>query len=238
MEYSAQCFDMVLHNIRGGSESELYSKRYNIGVGVSLGNKWFTTENTVGLIQWSLLHTRERVIVYVADSIHAINVEVRSRISSEKALSLAKSAGLEHLRGVKQLANVTFSEADQKRIIYATWDDLCTEAYREKVKFLYRKFSEDQDFATAIKTIVRNWVSKEARTFSEADINKFATYILEELPECLLRVPIKGEVCDAYAYPYDGELPELVEMMQSKNIFPEIMETIADTPAKVLLVVR
>ena len=76
---------MKLYSIRGGNEFDLNAKKYNIGVGISLGNKYFTPENIAEAVRWSLQYSRESVIVYVADSIHAINLEVRSRITFEKA---------------------------------------------------------------------------------------------------------------------------------------------------------
>jgi len=45
---------MKLYKIRGGTEEELYKRNYNIGVGISLGNKWFSAENILGLVEWSL----------------------------------------------------------------------------------------------------------------------------------------------------------------------------------------
>jgi len=77
---------MELHRIRGGNKEELEARAYTIGVGISLGNKWFTPENILGLVIWSLQYTRENVIVYVADSIHAINEEVRGKMSPERAM--------------------------------------------------------------------------------------------------------------------------------------------------------
>lgn len=62
--------------------------------------------------------------------------------------------------------------------------------------------------------------------------------VIEELPEVLARTPIKGMTFDAYAYPFDGELPELVERIQRGDIFPEIKESIMDTEPKVFLEVR
>lgn len=49
---------------------------------------------------------------------------------------------------------------------------------------------------------------------------------------------MKGVVCDAFTYPFDGELPELTEKIQNGEIFPEIKENIMDTEPKVFLEVR
>ena len=45
---------MQLHKIRGGDKEQLEKGEYTICVGISLGNRWFTTENIIELIRWSL----------------------------------------------------------------------------------------------------------------------------------------------------------------------------------------
>ena len=128
---------MELGITRGGSKQDLLDKKYRIAVGISLGNKWFTPANIVEATKWSLAHTKDLVIVYVADTIHAINLEVRNRISSEKALRIAKEKGEALLQEVKAELKEVESNDDFNRIHFTTWDGLLTESYREKVSFLY-----------------------------------------------------------------------------------------------------
>ena len=93
---------MQLQNIRGGNRQELQDRHYQIGVGISLGSKWFSVENITELVKWSLQYTKDRVIVYIADSIHAINLEVRKDISKEKAEILADEMGTKTLKEVEE----------------------------------------------------------------------------------------------------------------------------------------
>ncbi|OHA88878.1 MAG: hypothetical protein A3C70_01680 [Candidatus Zambryskibacteria bacterium RIFCSPHIGHO2_02_FULL_43_14] len=65
---------MKLHKIRTGNREDLEDKKYTLSIGVSLGNKWFTIENIIDLIRWSLPRTKYDLVVYVGDSIHAINL--------------------------------------------------------------------------------------------------------------------------------------------------------------------
>ncbi len=92
---------MQLYRIRGGNEEDLERKKYTIGVGISLGNKWFTVENIVNLTTWALDHTKDKVIIYVADTIHAINIEVRNGISYQESLQKASKQGDKILHEVK-----------------------------------------------------------------------------------------------------------------------------------------
>lgn len=229
---------MKLYKIRGGSEESLLKKEYNIGVGISLGNKWFSAENIMGLVEWSLEHTKEFVVVYVADSIHAINIEVRNRRSPEKAREIALRLGNEILEEVKVLANSKLTPDQFSKLYFAKWDELLTPAFQEKLDFLNKKYSTDSEFKRTIVELVDSFTSNENRLFSNEDKVKLGSYVVAEFPEIIARTPINGLIFDAYAYPYDGKLPELVENIQKGDLFPDVRDKVMDTEPKVLLVVR
>ena len=229
---------MNLFSIRSGTKDELESKKYNIGVGISLGNKWFTPDNILGLVQWSLKYTRERVVIYVADSIHSLNIEGRSGKSPEKAKEIALQQGQKILDEVRTLISEMMTPEDVARISYAHWDDLVDDQYKENVRYFYKLFETDKDFKNAILNLVQGHVSKESRSFSDEALEKMAHYILEELPEILCRVKIAGTIYDAYAYPFDGDLCIFVQQLQNGEIFPEIKTIILKTKPKVFLEVR
>lgn len=229
---------MRLHKIRGGNREELAAGAYTICVGISLGDKWFTPENIAGLVGWSLEHSSGKVVVFPADDIHAINIEVRNRVSAQRAARIAQRMSDEILTAVKQEVGNNFSPQQCARITYATWGDVATDEYQKKVQFLYEQYRGNASFRSVIQNIAKNAVANEQRDFSDTDIEKFGTYLLEELPELTSRVPIKNIRCDAYVYPFDGELQELVEEIQKGERFPEIQEKILDTEPKVFLEVR
>ncbi len=229
---------MKLRKIRGGNIEDLQSKKYNIGVGISLGNRWFTPSNIVEEVRWALQYTKKYVVIYVADSIHAINLEVRNKISKEKALRSANRAGDKILKEVKLEIEKNFESIDFIKIQYAKWDDLIDDDYRKKLAYLYSFYGKNDKFKFNIHNLVKSHLSKEGDRFSEEDIHKLGTYIIEEMPEVMCRVGIKGNVYEAYTYPFDGELPKFVEDIQKGIIFPEIKESIMNTEPKVFLEVN
>ena len=229
---------MKLYKIRGGSEESLFKKEYNIGVGISLGNKWFSAENIMGLVEWSLEYTKEFVVVYVADSIHAVNVEVRKRRSPEKSKEIALQLGDEILEKVKVLASSKLTPDQFSKLHFAKWDELLTPAFQEKLDFLNKKYSTDSEFKRTIVELVDSFTSNEKRLFSDDDKVKLGSYVVAEFPEIIGRTPINGLIFDAYAYPYDGKLAELVENIQKGDLFPDVRDKVMDTEPKVLLVVR
>lgn len=231
---------MQTYKIRGGTKEDLEAQKYNLGVGISLGNKWFTVPNIIELIRFCLVHTKKYVVVYVADSIHAINLEVRKRIKYEKALQMAEKLGTDLLNQVKQEVEKTFSPEEISRIHYVKWGSIANDAFKSKVNFLYDFYQKNEDFKNYLQSIVRKAISKETgpRTFSESEILRLTDYIIEELPEQTTRVPMGEFSCDAFVYPYDGEIVELAERIQMGEIFPEIKNAIIDTEPKVFIELR
>lgn len=229
---------MKLYKIRGGNENELQSKTYNIAVGISLGSKWFSPENILGLTEWALEHTKEYVVVYVADSIHAINIEVRNRRSPEKAKEIASKMGDEILQKTQELVNKKLSPEQLAKIHYAKWDQLLTPEYQKKLDFLRGKYQNDPVFSETIVKFIDDFTKSENKTFSSEEKLKLGTYLVEELPELLCRVSINNLPFDANAYPYDSEFVAIVEKIQKGDLFPEIKEKIIDTEPKVFLEVR
>jgi len=229
---------MNLHSIRGGSQKELEDKKYNIGIGISLGNKWFTTENIIELVEWALQYSKDKVIVYVADLIHAINLEVRNKIPYEKALEKADKKGNKILGEVKSEILKKISVESANRIIFVKWSEIVDDKYKQKTEYLMSIYGKETDFQNSIHNLVKSFTAKEKRQFSDTEIHRLGEYIVEELPEVINRVQMGGIFCDAYAYPFDGELPKLVEDIQKGQLFPEIKEKIMDTEPKVFLEVR
>lgn len=231
---------MKIYKIRGGTLEDLEAKKYNVGVGISLGNKWFTVPNIIELIKFCLVHTKKDVVVYVADSIHAINLEVRKRIKYEKALQMAEQLGTDLLEQVRQEVEKTFPPEEISRIHYVKWSVIANDAFKSKVNFLYDFYKKNDDFRNYLQSIVRKAITKETspRTFSESEILRLTDYIIEELPEQTTRVPMGDFVCDAFSYPYDGDIVELAEKIQRGEKFPEIRDAIIDTEPKVFIAVR
>lgn len=229
---------MELYKIRGGNKEDLENKQYTIGIGISLGNKWFTDENITRLIEWSYNYSKDKIIVYVADSIHAINLEVRNGISYEKSLEKANRMGDKILDDVKNEVERRLPKEIIERIVYVKWEEITDGTYKQKVEFLKSLYTSNQDFKDNILSLVRDFTSKEERIFSDNEIYRLGEYIIEELPEVINRVPMKGIICDAYTYPFDGKLCELTEKIQNGEIFPEIKKNIMDTEPKVFLEVR
>lgn len=229
---------MELYQTRGCSKKDVELKKYNIGVGISLGNKWFSPLNIIELIGWVLPRTREYVVVYIADTIHGINLSIRNKLSDKHAEEVAVRYGKDLMQKVREKVNTCFSEEERAKIIYATWDDIADNKYREKVKFLYNLYDSNIEFKNYIENFIKEWISKEKRIFKEVDIHKFGKYIIEELPELMVQVPACGVIYEAYTYPYKSKLTQFIGELQKGQVFPEIKDNILDGEPKIFLEVR
>jgi tRNA-dependent cyclodipeptide synthase len=229
---------MDLYRIRGGNKHDLDNKKYTIGVGISLGNKWFSVESILSLVNWALQYSKDKVVIYVADEIHAINLEVRNKISYEKALEKANRQGDKVLKDVKSKIETELPAEMIDRIEYVKWQEITDKKYKQKVNYLNSLYNQKTEFKDFIFSLVKDVTSREERIFSEAEINRLGEYVIEELPEIINRVPMKGIICDAYIYPFDGKLTQITEEIQNGDKFSEIKENIMDTEPKVFLEVR
>lgn len=229
---------MKLYKVRGGTRENFLNKKYNIAIGASLGNKWFTVDNIIKLVKFILPYVKEHLIIYVADTIHAINIEIRSGRSAKGARKKACKMREDLIKAVKGRVSEELSPEEQQHIYYKMWDDLRTDDYQSKLDYLYDKYNTDAGFRKTILNIINGFLAKESRTFSDSDKEKMGTYIIEELPEMLNRFPIEGLKYDANAYPHDTAVTKLAEDIQRKIKFPEIANKIIDSGNRVFLEIR
>ena len=219
---------MQVKNIISGSEEKLRNKEYIIGVGISLGNKFFSLENILEYINFSLIYSKSNVIVYVADSIHSYNIEVRSRVSRQKSLDIAVMKGKELLKMV-EIACESYNFEEKSRIKFVSWTEIeDKEDYKMMMDFVFKYYESNLDFKRELQYITRSLVSKEARFFDYDDIETFNKYFLSELPELLTRVKIGKYNCDAFVCPYESDFTKLSACIQNGIKYHELQLNIVD----------
>jgi len=55
------------------TKEEVIGKRFNIVLGLSLGNRYFTTEHIRSYLLWAIEKTKNKVAIIIPDKIQAIN---------------------------------------------------------------------------------------------------------------------------------------------------------------------
>lgn len=212
--------------VRGATLKRVKDREFNIYLGISLGNKWFTKEHVRGHIEWALKCTKEKVGILIADTLHAINYEFRNNIPSSRALVKSLEKGEEMCGMLKEIIS-TFSKREQDKIEIIRWGSILKDKiYSETLPIVKKEFGSNLDFRKSILNLIRSHVRRENRLFSERQIEGLGLYIVEELPQFLNGFTFKDIYYGALIYPSYSKLVEFMFEIQEKKIFPKLAEKI------------
>ena len=100
----------------GIDSEDVYEKKYNIFIGISITNKKLTSEMVYNYLEWALRNTKDKVAVIIADDLNIINYELLDKYGKEKAFNRARKVGDEFGELFrKELSR--FDEEEQKKVI-------------------------------------------------------------------------------------------------------------------------
>lgn len=201
------------------NEADLFAKKFNIFIGVSLGNKYFSEENIKDYLLWALENTKEKVAILIPDKIHSVNYEVKSSYSKKRAEKLAFKEG----EKVKSVIENIFKELSPERraiVDILKWEDIETDEYKIMVAILREEFGKNEKFRNLIIEIVKENV--QSKDPDGSDYEKLAIYPLEELPMLVSGIEHRGTRYDLLPYPGISKIDHLaIDLQEGKN-FPEI----------------
>lgn len=170
----------------GADSSEVYKRKFNIFIGISISNKKITQEMALNYLKWATRNTKKRVAVIIADELNIVNYEVFDKYSSGKAKNRAKKVGEEFeklfLAAIKKLPK----EERDKVIIYR-WEKVReNKHYLNLRNFLEDKYYRDSEFKSAILYFIKKYMRKKGKIINDEEkIDRLAIYILGELPTLL-----------------------------------------------------
>jgi len=211
------------------TEEEVINKKHNIWIGISLGNKYFTKENINEYILWALNNTRESVLVVIADTLHAVNLEILDRRSPKRALDKAVRIGDQKNKEIQEIVDSLPIDLKAKvRIV--RWNDVtCHESYRKNFKLIKDYYDKNPEFRQLILDITKFGRLDRAERISkmtEGELDSLANYVLYELPNFVDGVQEYGndKIYTILPYPGLNKLDELAVGLSNKLIFPELVE--------------
>ena len=213
---------MRIQKIINTSLEEIKSKKYNIYIGISLGNKWFSKENLEKYMNWSLEHTKEKVLFLIADKIQAINYNVRNKSDSANTnLKRAIRRGNEMkliLEGLKS----KLSKEKQKKVIILTWQEYEEQSafYKKYTPIIYSDFEKNKKFRRGILDLVKSLIKD--REFSEEEYLKFSEYFLEEFIDLFSGIKIGKDYYGLYLYPQHSSVFSFMKKIQEGKLFSEL----------------
>ncbi len=217
------------------TEKEIRNKKYNIFLGISLGNKYFTKENLREYLLWALKNTKEKVAILIVDKIHAINYEIRRGYSKDRALSVALRHGEETRKMVREIIN-TLSKEMQNKIEVVKWQVVeQNTAYKKSEKIIKDAFQKNTDFHDAIIEVVKENVDPNIVNIKEQDYEKLANYIISELPVLISGFKFQGIIFNLSPYPGFCKVDNLVIEIQKGKKFSNISEDLGIINKRVIV---
>lgn len=200
-------------------KKEVESKSFNIWIGISLGNKYFTKENIKKYILWALENTKDDIAVLIGDKIHAINYEIRNNYTRERALQVALRKGQEIKQAVSKIVN-QLPKDKQDKVHILSWKDIeNNEDYKYFRNEILKEFKNNPTFHKRIIAISKeNTVFK----FTEEEFEKLSSYVLSELPLFVNGLRFKRKIYNLIPYPGIGKIDLLTMDLLKGKSFPEL----------------
>jgi len=173
---------MKIEEYLGTTKEEVESRKYNIWIGISLRNKYFTKENIEKYILWALNYTKDDVLIVIADRIEAINIEVLDKYNKLRAFKVALRKGDEKEKEIEMIIS-KLPEEKRKMIKIIRWREINNTKYHDyRIEVLFEEFKKKGAFYNKIIEMAKNHWSKGGRTLTENRLEK----LLEKLSEYLL----------------------------------------------------
>jgi len=204
------------------SKIRIKKKEFNIFIGISLGNKYFSKGNLKKYFAWAIKNTKTNVLIIIADSNHAINYEVFNNYSTEKALRHALRDGDRIMEMITEII-AEYPLESQNMFKICRWEELRKSPYYQKNKqIIWKEFNENLEFQNYVLNIVTENLGNRIVGLAVLSRKKLAEYILDELPIMINGVDYQGSVYNLYPYPGLSSYNTLITGLQDKNIFQNL----------------
>lgn len=209
----------------GVEEKDIFTKEYNLWLGISLDNKWFNKENIFRLIDFGLEYTKETLLILVPGRMQATNFMYFNKMRRARALKKAFDEEAKKLKEINQIVG-TLDDNKKKKIIIADYDDICSTNHIKQREVLFREFAEQGLFYKKIISIAKNTLIKRGRTITVDRAEGVALYVLLELPMFIDGVKSldTGEVHSVILYPGLGEMNDLIVSIRESEDFSSLRQ--------------
>lgn len=208
---------------------EVAEKQHNIWIGVSLGNKYFTRKHIEEYIKWSILNTKQKVLIVIPDVLHSINLEVLDRRSPQRALQKAIRIGDSKEAEIKEIISQLSSD-DQNKIEIIRWTNILkNKEYEHNLKIIKEEFLNNIEFHKFIVDIIKKGRPDRSLRLSKmslAELNRLADYVLYELPSFVNGVHGKEDNIVYTLLPYPGlnSLDDLTIGLSNRTMFVDLAD--------------
>ncbi len=196
---------------------------YNLWLGISLGNNFFTEEHLRAVIEFALHFTKEKVLVLIPGRMQASNYMHLEDFSRAKSL---RKAFAEEDRKTNEIMNIISNlDASQTQLIsVASYDDVCTPEYIKQRELLFREFSKEEMFYSDVIDVVEEIINSRKRTLFKKRSEGLALYVLNEIPFFLNGVQKLDSTLryEVVVYPGVGGIDRLVNKIAEIDSYDQL----------------
>lgn len=214
---------MRIPNYFNTTKEEVETKKFNIFVGISLGNKYFSDkENIKEFILWALENSITDIVVLIPDKIHTVNYEVRNGYSKERAERAIYRKSTETKKMVDEIVSA-LDEKKRERVAILTWKDIENDTdYQNRKNLLYREFENNPEFHKRIIETTKESVDPNILKLENDDYEKLASYPLDELPILIAGFQYSRRIYNLIPYTGISKIDHLTVDLQNGTSFPEL----------------
>ena len=211
----------------GTTREDVELRKFNIFIGISLGNKLLTKELAKTYLEWAVERTKESTVVLIADEIDTVNWTIFNNLDEASAIEKVsnKARGLDDMfsRAVKIIAREKDS-AIENRAKVIRWKNIKTDRFNTLLTILESEFETNLDFRNRVLSFVKKYCELRKKSVTESDQVKLAGYILAELPTLLEGIEFNGVRYDMIFYPtyVDSGMSQFVLDIQN-GIYPDLL---------------
>jgi tRNA-dependent cyclodipeptide synthase len=213
---------MKIQTYLNTTKEKVEAKEYNIWFGISLGNKYFSKENLEKCIPWLVDHSKDRLLIVIADDIHAINIEILDGFTQGRSANVAQRKGLEKEKEIKEIISRLPLEK-QSKISVVRWKDIeDIDEKKEIYRIVKEEFLRNEKFKDYVISIVKEYPKAAKQELTNEEYDRLAEYILRELPIYLNGTYYNGVRYLLQPYPGLSKLDTLIMGIQDGTLFPEL----------------
>lgn len=204
---------------------DIENRRYNLWLGISIDNKFFTPINIHALIQFALRFTKEKILLLVPGRMHATNYYYFEKQRRAEALKRG-FADEDRVRENLQQIIATLPTTLQRAITIANYDDISTPRFIKQRETLFREFGRQEKLYTDVLAVTREMVLARKRTPTAHFLESLALYVIQELPLFLdgIQTLNHSTVYNAILYPGMGKLDELVQKIKTEGEYATLRD--------------
>lgn len=200
---------------------------FSIFIGISLGNKYITKQHAKAYVEWALQHTKDNIVVLIADEIDVINWKIFHKLDEQAAIAKvqnkAQSLHSMFARTVGILARESKDLSIEERVKIVRWKDIKTARFNRMLATLQQEYYTNKDFQDTILSFVDKYCLFRKKHVNAAEKRLLANYILAELPTLLEGITVDGYAYNMILYPtyIDSSMSSFVSAIQN-GMYPHL----------------